>query len=408
MRINNVVGFTSGNVGRNIAFGRAPKKGNEEREYRQTIQSALDYLGIQNQAMVIHAPSFPAQGDFDVEIGSFVGADELVEFAKLHGFDSIQLGPNGKLNRGDTSPYTSSIFEKNPLFINVSQLTTKDFASILSNEEIKKNAKKVKETGKNFDRTDYKDATKNVEALMDIAFGNFNAKLAQNDPQAKKLNAEFEKFKNQNSAWIEYYAVLDILGRQYGTDFYPNWKKEDQDLIQDVKKGNSIAKERFAQIQKDNTEQIEKYKFSQFIIAKQTELDNKKRKDFVFIGDLEVGASSLDELVFKDVFLPDFKLGCKYGGVANSPQLWGIAVPDPNKLFNKDGSLGPAGYYIKAKIQNGLAGAQNIRIDHVMGLVNPYVINLKPLNTPKKWKTANLLNIQLEKKCTLAICLNLE
>ena len=120
MRLNNVVRFTSGNMGRNVAFGRAPKKGKEEQEYRQTIQEALNYLGIQNQALIIHGTSFPAQqGEYNVQTGTPYGADELVEFAKLHGFNAIQLGPNGKLNKGDTSPYTSSVFEKNPLFINV-------------------------------------------------------------------------------------------------------------------------------------------------------------------------------------------------------------------------------------------------------------------------------------------------
>ena len=71
--------------------------------------------------------------------------------------------------------------------------------------------------------------------------------------------------------------------------------------------------------------------------------------------------------------MPDYKIGCKYGGPLNSPQLWGIAMPDPNKLFNKDGSLGPSGEFIKAKLQNALSGAQSIRIDHAMGLVNPYI-----------------------------------
>ena len=38
MRLNSVVGFTIGNEGRNMTFGRAPKKGYEEKEYTKTIQ----------------------------------------------------------------------------------------------------------------------------------------------------------------------------------------------------------------------------------------------------------------------------------------------------------------------------------------------------------------------------------
>ena len=62
-----------------------------------------------------------------------------------------------------------------------------------------------------------------------------------------------------------------------------------------------------------------------------------------------------------------------YDAGVGSPQIWGIAVLDPNKLFNKDGSLGPAGRFLKAKLANGMAGAQNVRIDHAIGLVDPYI-----------------------------------
>ena len=116
MRLENVVRITSGNTGRNVAFTRAPKKGYEEKEYSRAIQDALNYLWVQNQALIIHGTSFPAQQEgYDIQSGTPFNADELVEFAKLHGFNAIQLGPNGKLNKGDTSPYTSSVFEKNPL-----------------------------------------------------------------------------------------------------------------------------------------------------------------------------------------------------------------------------------------------------------------------------------------------------
>ncbi len=399
MRLNNVVRFTSGNMGRNVAFGRAPKKGKEEQEYRQTIQEALNYLGIQNQALIIHGTSFPAQqGGYNVQTGTPYGADELVEFAKLHGFNAIQLGPNGKLNKGDTSPYTSSVFEKNPLFINVNKLTGDDYASILDESDLKKHAQKTKKTGKNFDSTDFKKSAENIEKLVDTAYANFSAKLREDDPAALRLNREYQNFQLQNRSWLDYYAVLNVFGKQHGTDYYPYWPQEDQDLIQDVKKGDKLAIQRFIGIMHDNDEQIDKYKFTQFVIDKQAKEDNITRGDFVYISDLEVGASSLDELVFKDAFLPDYKIGCKYGGPLNAPQLWGIAMPDPNKLFNADGSLGPSGEFLKAKLQNALAGAQSIRIDHAMGLVNPFIYKPSTVQYAKKMDKGQLVEYPVREK----------
>ena len=61
-----------------------------------------------------------------------------------------------------------------------------------------------------------------------------------------------------------------------------------------------------------------------------------------------------------------------------------MAVLDPNKLFNADGSLGPAGEFLKAKLVNGMAGAQGVRIDHAIGLVNPYIYKENSVRKIKK------------------------
>ncbi|MBR5303369.1 MAG: 4-alpha-glucanotransferase [Candidatus Gastranaerophilales bacterium] len=374
MRLEKVVRITSGNMGRNVAFTRAPKKGNEEKQYTQAIEKGLDYLGIQNRALILHGPSFPANPEGnDTQIGSPFEADRVVEFAKIHGFNQIQLGPNGKLNKGDTSPYTSSVFEKNPLFINEQMLTTDDFAGILSQEDIEKASKKTKTNGQNYARIDFKKANENKSELISVAYSNFKEKLAQRDQKALRLNDEFEAFKTRSADWIEYYSVLNVISKKHNTDFYPYWPQEDQNLIQDVKRGDRFAISRFEGIKKDNADFIEQYKFAQFLVGKQAKIDANKRGDFTYIGDIEVGTSSLDEVVFKDVFLDGWKIGCPDGGPMNSPQLWGMAVLDPNKLFNDDGTLGPAGKFLKAKLVNGMTGAQGVRIDHAIGLVNPYI-----------------------------------
>ena len=374
MRINNVVGITSSNVSRNIAFTRAPKKGTEERQYNRAIQTALDYLGIQNLSMIIHGPSFPAQDGFDTKCGSPLGNNDFVEFAQLHGFNAIQLGPNGKLNKGETSPYTSSVFEKNPLFINFNSLTQPEYASILSSRDIANNTHRPQAKSSGYTRVDYDEATKSADILMDIAYAKFSEKLSAGDKEAQKLNAEFSQFKRNNQGWLPYYGVANVLSEKYGTDFYPNWSKEDQELISKAKKGNKEAKAKFLSVAAENKAQIDKYVFTQFIVDKQTKEDAKGHVNFSYISDLEVGVSSLDELIYQDVFLQDYRMGCPEGKKENPHQLWGFKVVDPNKLFEKDGkTLGPSGLFIKDKLQNCLSGSKNVRVDHVFGLINPWV-----------------------------------
>lgn len=371
MRVNSVVRLAKGNASRGLAFGRNLRE-DEKRPYSETINKAMDYLGIQNRALIIHAPSFPAKlsSGEDQKTGTPYGQSEFLDFIKMHGFNSVQLGPNGKLNRKDTSPYTSSVFAKSPLLIDYSQLKSDEFASILSDEEINRKVSKIEIPEENYTYSDFDEANEISNALLNKAWINFKDKLSNGDDKAQKLNNEYEKFQQENAFWLNDYAVLDSIAESYGTDFYPNWNKEDRELIKKVKQGDYNAKNRYNQILSQDSANV--YKFTQFLVDKQAKSDAQKR-DVSYIGDLLVGGSSFDELINEDVFLKGYKLGCNDGGPFNSPQLWGMSVVDPDKLFNKDGSLGPSGEYLKTKLEKALSDSKNIRIDHAIGLVNPYL-----------------------------------
>jgi len=387
MKINAIHGVKSNNKmnSSNVAFERKLKE-HEKADYSQTINQAMDYLGIVNRAMVIHAPSFPASKKTDIDQGIGVpygeGTQEFVNFLKLHGFNSVQLGPMGKLNRGDTAPYTSSVFAKNPLFIDAQALTTSEYGKILSNEELEGNTYEALSGEKNYRRVDYNDAQETIDTLMSIAYDNFQTKLNKKNKDAQNLNKQFVAFKNENNEWLEKYSVLDVIAKRHNTDFYPHWPQEDRELIAKVKKGDLAAKRTYNQIKKDNAAEIDKYQFIQFIIDKQGK-ESVQKGAITYIGDLLVGTSSFDELVYQDVFLSDYKIGAEGGGPNGGPQLWGFALLNPDKLFNKDGSLGDAGKFLQAKLKKAMSDTKNIRIDHVMGLVNPYIYKTTPMITKK-------------------------
>ena len=66
MRLNSVVRITNGSMGRDVAFGRAPKKGYEEQDFNRTLKVAFDYLGTENVSLLMHGVSFPEiQGQYN-------------------------------------------------------------------------------------------------------------------------------------------------------------------------------------------------------------------------------------------------------------------------------------------------------------------------------------------------------
>ena len=147
----------------------------------KTIKEALKVLGKENLALIIHGSSFPAKDGEDTGFGSFnsESGHALIDYASKI-FNAIQLGPAGKTKSSDSSPYCGTIFSGNPLFIDLKQLTSKEWGEILSIESYKK---VVRENPKqNSGRTAYSYISKaQLEALKE-AWDNFKGtKLLKKD-----------------------------------------------------------------------------------------------------------------------------------------------------------------------------------------------------------------------------------
>ena len=153
------------------------------------------------------------------------------------------------------------------------------------------------------------------------------------------------------------------------------WNAVDKNLPQGLKDGDKESQRRYKEIMAKHGEDIELNTFTQFLADKQLKDNTKHRKEigFNYIGDLLVGFNESDVWANQNAFLSGWKLGCPFGGVDNSPQTWGIPVLDPKKLLNKDGSLGESGKLLKEKIAYSLKNYDNVRIDHALGLVDPYI-----------------------------------
>ncbi|MBR1680343.1 4-alpha-glucanotransferase, partial [bacterium] len=314
----------------------------------------------------------------DTSIGSpySKGADKFVDFLKLNGFNAVQLGPGGSIGKKDNSPYISKVFAKNELFIDLEPLKTKKYANILSDKTYNELTTQNKDSkDKNYNHTNFDKAFVNYEKATKEAYATFKTKVAENDKDALRLNKEFKAFKEENKNWVESDGLYKVLSKVNGSDDFEKWNETDKNLPQNLKAGDVKAKERHAEIMKKHGEEIDKNSFVQFLADKQLKESNNKRKEigFNYIGDLLVGFNQSDVWANQGAFLKGWKLGCPYGGAGNGPQTWGIPVLDPKKMFEKDGSLGESGKLLKEKIAYSLKNYDNVRIDHALGLVDPYV-----------------------------------
>lgn len=366
-----------------VLFGRKLRK-DEEQDYREkALQPAFDYLGTEEVAMIVHGTSYPEKAQ-DLGVGSPYGkaAAKFIPFEILHGFNSNQLGPIGVIRDAQhISPYKSTVSTRNYLFTDLNDLTTDKYANVLSRSDIDSMIDYTDDNGKDYAYSDFPEAFSNYKYLMKIANKNFKQKLANNDPMAQKLNEEFVQFKKEKGVDIYQDALFDVLTNEYKTMDFNKWSELDKNLIQELKNQNPKAIDRYKKITTRSKDDFETYIFGQFILDKQIKENTKLRKDlnFKYISDLLVGFSKSDEWSHQDLFLKNWRMGCPNGG-EYGPQLWNIPVLDPKKLFNDDGSLGDAGLYMKKKLDASLDNFENVRIDHALGLIDPYIYDKNSVN----------------------------
>ena len=337
----------------------------------KTIKKALTALGKKNFVFIMHNGSFPAAAGENTGFGTINsdGGKEFINYAAGL-FDAIQMGPAGKTKKSDSSPYTGTIFSNNPLFIDLKQLTTSKWHKILSeatfNEIVENNPNK----GKN--RTSYSYITiKQSQAMME-AYKNF---IKLND---KQLNKEFNKYKLENDSWLDNDSLYEAFSLENGSDYWPIWKnKQDKNIFNPKSNEEKIEfAKRIDEISKKYAQEIDEYKFEQFILYKQN-LETRKlaeSKNIKMIADRQVAFSDRDCWAYQSLFLEGWCLGCPPDYFSKDGQAWGFPVVNPEKLFNSDGSLGDAGILMKNLYKKMFhENPGGVRIDHIVGLIDPWV-----------------------------------
>lgn len=341
----------------------------KEKRDTKLIKEALKVLGKDNFALIIHGSSFPSKDGEDVGFGTYnSGAGhELIEYAS-NIFNALQLGPAGKTKSSDSSPYCGTIFSGNPLFIDLKRLTEKEWGNILSEETFNRI---VSDNPKqNSGRTAYSYVHKAHSEAMKEAWDNFKS--------SKLLKKEFNKFKKENSFWLDNDSLYEALSVENGNDYWYIWENQvDKNLLNpQSKEEKKIYDARIAEIKEKYEDEIEFYKFCQFVL----EIQNEETKQFALkhgikmIADRQVAFSDRDAWAYQSLFMPGWYLGCPPDYFSKDGQAWGFPVMDPEKMFKKDGSLGEGGILMKNLYKKMFKeNPGGVRIDHIVGLIDPWV-----------------------------------
>ncbi len=336
-------------------------------DYKNAVYSALKVLGKDNLALIMHGVSFPADEGSDTGFGTYNSnaAKRLMDFASGI-FTAIQLGPNGKTKSGDSSPYTGTVFSVNPLFLDLKELTTKQYDNLLSEKTFEKIVAANPANGTT--RAAYSYALGAYETAFDEIWQNYKKNFFS------KYKMPFAKFKKENALWLDNDALYEAFSLENGSDFWPNWANElDKNVF---KLNNAEAKKRIKEVAKKHADVIEKYKFIQFLLALQAEKTKEyaTKNNLKMIADRQVAFSDRDIWAYQALFLDGYSLGCPPDYFSEDGQAWGFPVVDPEKLFDKNGNLQEAGKLLKRLyLKMFKENPGGIRIDHTVGLIDPWV-----------------------------------
>lgn len=340
------------------------KTDEQKKEFKKTIETALKALNKKNLAMIIHGASFPSKKTQDIGFGTYnsEGARDFIKFIDNMGFNTIQLGPDGKTKPIDASPYIGTMFSNNPLFIDLYRLTTDEFDKILSTET--------------FNKIVDENPAENHHTAYEYVYNAHNTALREAFKNWQPDN-DFKKFVEDNAIWLEKDAIYEALSIKHGNDYWPVWNDEnDKNGCSDF----SLVKQAFAK-------EIEFYQFVQYISYKQKQHTSNflKKNRIKTIADCQVAFSDRDYWANRCHFLPGYFLGCPPDVFSEDGQAWGFPVIDPDKLFNPDGTPAGGGQVLKARFEKMFEeNPGGVRIDHIIGLIDPFVYKRECLPKPEQ------------------------
>ncbi len=343
------------------SFGRALSSA-EQKEFCQLQNEARKLLNIDKTAATIFDFSVPST-EKDTGIGTSFSKDaqNMAELLKVMcGVNAIQLQPQGEISNFVRSPYSGTGFSLGMHIIDLTKLADENYGKLLNSKDL--NSPYMTRV-KDHDNVDYQNVfgEDGQKAMLQKAYKRF-IKLDENSP----LKQEFEKFKQENTYWLEKDALFEAAAVANNSEDMRTWTLRDQNVFA-TKHGDA---ERIAQLKyvkdSEGNNVVDFNEFVQYIADKQQKesKNNFNAKGIDIYGDCQIGFSQKDFWAHKSAFYHNKEFGCDIGDGKYS--CWSPAI-DFSKINSDAGELLYNKFNLFFKRYNG------VRIDAAWQLIKPLI-----------------------------------
>lgn len=265
------------------------------------------------------------------------------------------------------SPYSSiSAFAGNPLFISPEDLLGK---GLITHADMPSQV--------DFDpqKAEYEKAARVREPMLDAACRRMKGNAS--------LTRRFKAFCTKHKAWLDDFALFEVLTRKYRPAIWHEWPKEARDRHPATMRA----------LRKEHAQEIEKNCFVQFLFFDQWTALKKlcNKKGILLFGDmpLYVNYNSTDVWSHPQIYQldknknPKFVAGVPPDYFSEFGQLWGNPVYDWKELQRTK-----FGWWIH-RLEHCLSLFDIVRIDHFRGLVGYWRVKFGEKTAVKgKWAKA--------------------
>lgn len=276
-------------------------------------------------------------------------AFDFIDYLKESSQTLWQVLPIGPTSYGDSPYQNASVYAYNPYFI--------DFDLLRDAGLLKENDYKDIDFGSNPLKIDY---AKLFETKLKV--------LKKAYSKRKLVQAEFSKFLEENSYWLDEFALFSVIKTHNDDKAWNTW--DDKYRLRD--------KKALDQFKKDNEKEINEIKFIQFLFRMQwnslKEYANKNNVEIIGDMPIYVAYDSADTWANPELFELNKKLdpinvaGCPPDKFAVDGQLWG------NPIYNWAQMKKDKYSWWVSRLKASLDLFDIVRIDHFRGFSGYYSI----------------------------------
>lgn len=345
---------------------------------RALVREALGLLGVERLVLGIHDASFPSEAWEDTGRGTPCGPGglALLRFAHGEGFDGVQLGPQGRTEPGNPSPYDGALFARDPLSISLARLTDPHgpHGALLPRETLERLVAATPPGAER--RVPHLHVTRlHGEALAE-AFARFRKARAARHAPACALDEALAAFGRRHARWLARDALADALRRER-PEFAPSLDDEsdpDQRLWAPRPSEQDAARRRRRALARRWREARLAFAFEQLLAHEHHQMLRQELAGLRLrlYGDLQIGISRWDAWSLRAILLPGYRLGAPPSRTNPDGQPWGYPVLDPDQV-RPGGRRGPVLRFLAARLDKAFAEFDGLRIDHPHGWVCPWV-----------------------------------